>query len=295
MALFILQNSSREETITQQNKPKIAATIFPIYDIAKNIVGDNAEVILLIPSGSSPHSYSLTPGQIAGIRQAQALFAIGHGLDNSIVKSVANIADISVTNVDQQIQLHTYSEEKKLPGTTANLIDPHYWLTVPNAKQIAITISNQMQTIDPANNEEYKQNLASYLDQLDSLENELQALSQQVTQPSIITVHNSWSYFAEQYRLQTAGSYEPLEGREPSLKDIQRLQQTIKQHKITTFFTEPQKPISTATKLFKDEFGLNIAVLDPIGGGEEGGSYIKSMRRNMQAILNAEWVILFTL
>ena len=145
-----------------------------------------------------------------------------------------------------------------------------------------------MQVVDPVNDKKYQQNLTAYLSQLDSLEEELQALSQQIPQPALITVHNSWSYFTEQYHLQVVGSYEPFEGREPSLSDIQRLQQTIQQYRIKTFFTEPQKPISTATKLFKYEFGLNIATLDPVGGGEEGDSYIELMRRNMQGIKDAE-------
>lgn len=293
-ALYFIQNNTQDKTAVQDTKPTIATTIFPLYDITKNIVGNHAKIILLIPSGASPHSYSLTPKQIISIQQAQALFAIGHGLDDSTVKSIAKITNISATIVDRQIQLHSYDEQSEQPtvkllfNTDKNLIDPHYWLTVPNAKQIATTISNQMQTVDPLKAREYQQNLTAYLDQLDSLEEELQALSQDITQPAFITVHNSWTYFTEQYHLKTVGSYEPIEGREPSIKDIQRFKQTIKQYKLTTFFTEPQKPISSATTLFQNEFSLNIAELDPVGGGEENDSFIMLMRRNMHAIKNAK-------
>jgi zinc transport system substrate-binding protein len=286
--IYFMQNNSQE---TQDNRPVVATTIFPVYDIARNIIGDNAEVILLIPSGASPHSYSLTPKQIISIQQAQTLFAIGHGLDNSTVNQAAEVTDMLVINVDQKIQLHTYSEQpekNKLLNTYTNIVDPHYWLTVPNAKQISTTIANQMLVIDPVNTKKYQQNLTIYLNKLDVLEEELQTLSEQITQPAYIAVHDSWSYFTKQYHLQLVGSYEPFEGKEPSLKDIQRLQQSINQHKITTFFTEPQKPISTATKLFENEFGLNIATLDPVGGVEEDDSYIKLMRRNMQSIKNTK-------
>jgi zinc transport system substrate-binding protein len=292
--LFFLQNSSQEKTSTQDTRPKIATTIFPVYDMTKNIVGSHAEVILLVPSSASPHSYSLTPKQVTSVQQAKVLFAIGHGLDDSMVESVMNIANLPSVVVDQQLQLHTYNEQseqknkKQLLNTNKNQTDPHYWLTAPNAKQIAITISNKMQDIDPINAEQYRDNLTVYLNQLDSLEEELQTLSQEIAQPSFIAVHNSWTYFAKQYHLKTVGSYEPIEGREPSINDIQRFQQIIKQHNITTFFTEPQKPISTATKLFENEFGLDVAVLDPVGGGAEDDSFIKLMRRNLHAIKNTK-------
>lgn len=293
VALYFTLNTSRQEPVPQGTRPTIATTIFPIYDITKNIVGDGADVLLLVPSGASPHSYALTIKQITSIQQAQLLFAIGHGLDDSVTESVAKIANVPITIVDKQITLHTYDAQnnqtklQELININTNLTDPHYWLTVPNAKQIATTITSQIQAQDLPNANRYSQNLATYLEQLDRLEDELQALSQEITQPAFITVHNTWSYFAEQYHLKTVGSYEPVEGKEPSIHDIQGFQQTIKQYNLKTFFTEPQKPISAATALFKNEFGLDIAVLDPIGGGEEGDSYIKLMRRNMHSIKNA--------
>ena len=43
---------------------KVAATIFPIYDIARNVAGDKAEVVLITPPGASPHTFEITAEQI---------------------------------------------------------------------------------------------------------------------------------------------------------------------------------------------------------------------------------------
>ncbi len=99
-----------------------------------------------------------------------------------------------------------------------------------------------------------------------------------------MATHNAWSYFAEEYGLHLVGVYEPTEGREPSPADLQKLQEVVEQYAITTFYTEPQKASTPASRYFGDELGLRIDVLNPEGGT----SYIDIMRHNMEAIARGD-------
>ncbi len=47
--------------------PKVAATIFPLYDIVRNIAGKKLHVSLLVPPLASPHTFEFTPHEIAGL------------------------------------------------------------------------------------------------------------------------------------------------------------------------------------------------------------------------------------
>lgn len=285
------------------DKLVVAATIFPLADITRQIAGPHAEVVQLIPSNSTAHSFNLTPQQIRQLTYVVKTFAIGHGLDHRVTDAaIKAVGDERVVNpalktlpystviVDQNITLREFGSnhedaDQADSDHAASNEDPHYWLTVPNAQAIASTIAQELISIDPAHTADYQTNLTNYLHSLDQLEQELQQLSSQATQRNFIAVHDAWSYFADHYSLSLVATYEPLEGRTPTINDLERLQQLIQQYQIKTFYTEPQKTTSAGIRLMQHEFGLNIMIINPTGGVDPNDSYISLMRRNMQAIV----------
>src|SRR3972149_8006063 len=56
---------------------KIAATFFPIYDIAKNILGDKGEIVQILPQGASPHTYEPNIQDIQKLSDTKLIFMIG--------------------------------------------------------------------------------------------------------------------------------------------------------------------------------------------------------------------------
>ncbi len=61
---------------------KVAATIFPLYDLVRQVAGPAVEVVLLVPPGASPHTFTVKPGTVRALTGCAAVFAIGHGLDD---------------------------------------------------------------------------------------------------------------------------------------------------------------------------------------------------------------------
>ena len=55
----------------------IVATVFPAYDFARQIAGDDGNVTLLIPPGSEAHSYEPTPQDIIRIQGCDLLVCNG--------------------------------------------------------------------------------------------------------------------------------------------------------------------------------------------------------------------------
>lgn len=257
-------------------KLTVAATIFPLADIARTIAGDRAEVVLIIPPGISEHSSGLSPRQLQRLQAARVIFQIGHGLDTALTARIsAAAANPRLVTVDRGITLREF-------GDTG--VDPHYWLTVPNAGQIAQTISQTLQEIDPQNAAHYKLQTTNYLAELDALEQELQAQARTIRPKEFIAMHDAWSYFADHYGLRLVATYEPVEGQTPALADIERLREIIQQHSLAAFYAEPQKQATSAVRFIADDLGLAIKVLDPVGGLGGRDSYPALMRENMAAL-----------
>ncbi len=286
--VLLLQNSTSSRSNTSDNLT-VAATIFPLADIVQHVGGEQVEVIQLVPPGASPHSYEVTPQQVAQLQNTRALFIIDHGLDNWATTTAKGIKDLEVITVDKNIQLREFGGEEHEPeetdphGHAEGSIDPHYWLTIPNAKQIARTVSQHLQELDPSHANVYEANLTTYLAELDTAEEELQSIAQNMPQKNFLAMHDAWSYFADHYGLHLVGTYEPLEGREPSLSDLQHLQSLVQTYDLTTFYAEPQKQSTSALSFLKKELGLHIKTLDAEGSGGQK-SYIDLMKFNINTL-----------
>ncbi len=269
----------------------IATTIFPLADIAREISGEQARVIQLLPTGTDPHAYSITPQQVAAMQQAKIIFVIGYGLDDWAVRSATNVSKAKIVRVDQNISLRRFGEQNKSGEGVDNVssqeqgsVDPHYWLSVPNAQKIAANIAAALQEIDPENQSVYADNLSRYVKELDVLEQELQVKASQAPKKEFIAIHDAWLYLVDQYGFNLLATYEPVEGKTPSINEINQLQELVLEHNIDTFFTEPVKESIAATRFLTEELGLKIRILDDIGGIGSRDSYINLMRENIRAL-----------
>lgn len=62
-------------------KPKVAVSIFPIYDVTRRVAGDRLDVMLVLPPGKSEHGYDPTPKEIARLEGSKLGIAVGLEMD----------------------------------------------------------------------------------------------------------------------------------------------------------------------------------------------------------------------
>jgi zinc transport system substrate-binding protein len=299
---YFVRNESQESL----EGLKVAATIFPLTDIARNIGGDKIDVVNMVPPGASPHTFEVTSGQVKNLQGTRIIFSIGYDLDDWIVGIQDILPDAEIENVSKGVELRSFEESGEAgPGSAGEEehehhedgeedeeedhrhehgeIDPHYWLSVKNAKIIAINISEQLQELDPENSEYYQANTVDYIRKLNELDIQTEDLFSDISSNKIMTMHNAWSYFAKDYGLEVVATFEPFPGREPTAKYLVDLSKEAKEHSLTTIFSEPQLSNQVLIPFLQD-MDMNLSVLDPIGGLEERDTYIKLMQYNSEVI-----------
>ena len=67
---FFLACQTVEDDGQSDGKLKVVATIFPIYDFARNIGGDRVNVTMLLPPATDAHNYELKPEDIVKVSKA---------------------------------------------------------------------------------------------------------------------------------------------------------------------------------------------------------------------------------
>jgi ABC-type Zn uptake system ZnuABC Zn-binding protein ZnuA len=258
--------------------PSVAATIFPIYDIAKNIAGDSIKVTLILPPGADAHSFEPSPSLLKELDDAKVIYAVGHHLDEW-TEVLADGVGAEIITIDKGLELRLSAEMEEGP------FDPHYWLSVPNAKTIAKTIADDLSERFPQNAEKFSKNLTSYLGELSFLDRETRENLKNIPNRNFVTFHDAWYYFADEYGLTVAGTFEPTAGREPTPQYLAELVSKIHEAEVKTIYYEPQMSI-TGYETFANDYDIELKVLDDIGGVAPYDSYINLIKTNVSTLQN---------
>ncbi len=270
---------------TQAGNIKVAATIFPVYDIVRQVGGNRAEALLILPPGASPHTFEVTPAQVKAVQGAKILFTVGGEVDAWAAAITNTVAGVEVNELNRSLVLKPFRTDASASssnhftldapvkgGSTAGL-DPHTWLDPDKAAAMAGQIAASLGNIDPANRDYYSANLRTFTDALAAKDREWQAELKNLPTKKLIVFHDAWGYFADHFGLTIAGAFEPFPGKTPSPAYLTGLEATISNDNINTIFVEPQFSASALETLAGD-LKVKVSTLDPIGGVSGRDSYI---------------------
>jgi len=274
-SLIIFWPETRPASEARTNAKRVGATIFPLFDIARNIAGGQVDIVLLTPPGASPHTFEPRPSDLRRLQGTAAVYAVGHGLDDWVGKMTEAVGAEPVV-VDRGIDIMQAAD-----GEEGD--DPHYWLDMGNAAKIAGTIADDLSTRFPGSADQFRRNLNGYLAELAQADGRLRSVLGSLSNSYIVTLHDAWYYFARAYGLNIVGSFEPTAGREPTPQYLAALQAAVARARARTLYSEPQLSTQGLGAFIKDN-GLTTAVLDPIGGTADRDSYIKMMSYNARVI-----------
>ena len=85
----------------KSDRLSIVATSFPPYDFARAVVGDTADITMLLSTGAEAHSYEPTPLDIAKIQSCDVFVCIG-GEDEVWVDKILDSIDTSEITVKRK-------------------------------------------------------------------------------------------------------------------------------------------------------------------------------------------------
>lgn len=237
-AFFIL-NHNQEGEKTQSSKIKVVTTLFPLYDMARAIGGDKAEVSQLLPPGVEAHSFEPKPSDIIKINEADIFIYTGKFMEpwvEDILKSVSN-KNLIVVDASQNTKMipSVFHDEDEPAGS----LDPHIWLDFDNAKAMVENIRQAFVAKDGNNIDFYDAKSADYSNRLSSLDSAYRtALSACRDNEIVYGGHYAFGYLANRYGLKYLAAQGVSPDSEPTASDLVDLVSQIKKEKIDYVFYE---------------------------------------------------------
>lgn len=290
---------------SNDNKLTIVTSFYPMYISTLNIVKDipDVEVINLTTAQTGClHDYSLSTKDLKTLSNADILVVNGAGMESFLDDVISQFDDLKIVEASDGIELleetdeghddHDHADEHDHDHDHDHNhdVNPHLWVSVSKNIEQVSNIANQLAQLDSKHSEDYKTNANEYIAKLDDLKSEMHAALDNIENKDIITFHEAFPYFAEEFNLNIAGVIEVEPDSEPAAKDVEKIINTIKEKNISALFAEPQYSSKIADTIAA-ETGATVYILDPIVTGDATedayDDYIIKMENNLNTLKEA--------
>lgn len=278
MLIFIL--SFHQYATTLEEPVRVVASIAPLADLVSSIGVDHVSVHLLVPNGTSPHTFDPKPSDIKKLEQADLFFIVGLGLEMfayDMAQAVGN--NLKLLELGKELEVFNDPEENRHEHQFGN---PHVWVSLRNLSILAKSVTEALIKVDPYNKEIYLKNAQLYIDQCQQLDRWFTEKAKNLKSHYFIAQHSAWSYLARDYNLVQIGVIEEKPGEEPSPKKIKSLIDDLKISENPVIFAEPQLN-QKAAQILSQETGVKVIILDPLGSFPDV-PFLETMKDNLEKI-----------
>lgn len=279
------------------DKMLIVTTLFPEYDFVKQIVGDKADVSLILKSGVETHNFEPTAQDVIAINSSDLFVTLGEELEPWIKEISASIENKDkIINVSKNVNLicndefeiaHEEEHHEHEHGHESN--DSHIWLSLSNAKIMVKDILEEIIRIDSENEKYYRDNAEKYISELDKLDNEYKTFFNE--NKDIVLVFGgefAYSYLMAEYNISFASVYTNCgHGEDPSIARVKDVIDIINEKNIPVVFYEELSE-GVVAKMIAEETNAESKVLYTLHNGivigENPDTYLDLMKKNLENI-----------
>ena len=290
---FLLLACNRpENTASPAAKLQVVTSLFPLYDFARQIGGDQVEVRLLLPPGVEAHSFDPKPEDILRVNRAGLFIYTHKAMEVWAATIAASVDPRKVLIVDASIGAQLRPSSGHDDGHTAHghetgRIDPHLWLDFANAQVMVGNIAEAMATKDPAHRELYAANAAAYRARLARLDAVYRnALSDCKKRTLLQGGHFALGYLTARYGLEYHSAAAINPEAEPTAATMAALVQEMRRNDLHYLFSEELVSPKLAETIAKEAGGtvLLLSAAHNVSKADldRGTTFIEIMDRNLE-------------
>lgn len=268
---------------SSSSRPHVVVTTSVLGDVVRNLVGDQADVTVIMAPGADPHEVAPSARQAAEMRSADLLVTNGLGLEAGLVDTI-DAARREGTEVVAAV------DGLKQQGT-----DPHFFTDPVRMRAAAAYLGEALADRAPSlDTTAFRSRVTSYLAALDDLHAEITGTLAQVPAERriLVTNHESFASFAARYDFEVLGTVIPSGSSlaEPSARSLRALAAQIEQAGVPAIFAETSSPARLAHALAAEGAHIQVVELytESLGPeGSAGATYLDMLRTDARRIAAA--------
>ncbi len=295
-------------------KKTIVCVTYPEYDWIMNILGNKSSqfsVTLLQKNGTDLHSYQPSVKDVAKISTCSMLVYVGGESDEWVEKAIENAKNKNMIVVNMMEALgDRVREEEIVEGMEAEdhddeheeddeeeiEYDEHVWLSLKNAMVLTECLAEKIQLLDSSNAHVYKENAATYVNQLSSLDAEYEKVVSAASKKTVLFGDRfPFRYLTDDYGLSYYAAFVGCSAEsEASFETILFLSRKVDELDLPAVLTIEKsdgkiaKTVVSNTHL-KNQKILEMDSLQSVSQKEinSGRNYLSAMKKNLEVLHNA--------
>lgn len=242
-------------TSTSSDRPTVVVTYSVLGDLVSQLVGDAADVQVMIPNGTDPHEFEPSAKDVETMNNAVLIVANGANLEEQLdhIIDEAQRSGVPVFVMADHVSTRTMTEDG------AEITDPHLWLDPMTIHQAIPDLARELGMIlnvDLTNRSTVvQQNLAD-------VNSEAAAIMSGIKNCTLVTGHDEMGYFAARYGCTIVGAIIPSlsTSAEATAGQIAKLKKLVSDSRVRAIFAGLGTPTHVAKQL-ADELNVQLEEL----------------------------------
>ena len=287
-ALFLLLTACAAGAEGADEPLSVVATDFPCYDLARQVLGDDAGLTLLIRPGMDAHTYQPTPADAKAVYEADVLICIGGTSDAWVEDMLTGAPDVAAVRLMDSVQ--PLEEAHAEYGHEDISYDEHIWTSPVNMRAMLASVAEALCAADPENAEAYRANAEAYDAELARLDQTFRDLVSGAARTELVFADRfPFLYFAREYGLSYVSAFSGCsEESQPSVQAVAALIDAVEQDGVPVVYVIEMSTGDVA-RAVSEQTGAEIVEMHSCQSvtGEEfeaGETYLSLMERNVEAL-----------
>ena len=267
---------------------RVVATDFPCYDLARQVLGSDASLTLLIRPGMDTHTYEPTPADAKAVYEADVLIYIGGTSDAWVEDMLADAPGVMAVRMMDSVQ--PLEEAHAEHGHEDISYDEHIWTSPVNMRAMLSSVEEALCAADPDGASTYRANAEAYDAQLVQLDQTFRDLVSGAARTELIFADRfPFLYFAREYGLSYVSAFSGCsEEAQPSVQAVAALIDAVEQDGVPVIYVIEMSTGDVA-RAVAEQTGAEIVEMHSCQSvtGEEfeaGETYLSLMTRNVEAL-----------
>ncbi len=278
-------------------KLKVVATLEFLADWAKEIGQEHVDVNFVHDSRLDVHYFQPRPAHVLLCTRADMVIIGGLDLDvwmQALLDASRNRkiqygregyvdAAYGITNVLQK----PVGRVDMAMGDVHPFGNPHYFHNMDNVGVVLENIVTGLSNNDPDNADIYRKNKEKYWNEVQTTFKKLKEFMRPFKGTKVVTYHQSWEYFAEEFDLEIMGYVEPKPGLPATPRHTKELIELINRHQIKIILKEPYYPKRPVKKLVKKTGVKVVKLVNYPGARKKARTYLQNLEANINDLIQA--------
>ena len=277
---------------------RVVATTTQVGAAAREVGGTDIALTVLLKPGAEAHEFEITPPAAAALEKSDLILESGAGLEAWLQHPLQVLGGADrLRDMSAGVKLRSPDD----PGTPRpggpTPVDPHYWLTAPNAIRMVDNVRDALSAARPQLASAFAERAAAYVARLNRADVEIRRLMSEIPEArrGIVTNHDALGYFMDTYGLHFVGSIFPSldVSADPNPAQLAALADTIRSARVTAIFSESAVNPKLA-RAIAQETGARVVDLplytDSLGPAGSGADTLDGMLLYDAGVIHAALV-----